>query len=467
MQYLLTACLFFFTFLSNAQYQTQLELSKNFTDGNYIVYRNDLGKIDKIAKQWPINIVRNGDVIEKIVVKRAGVVEEEYMPDLKESPGYFMGDNYRLIFLQDIILCYKQSGNGYNASDFDLAFEFTLDANAKTLKVEEAKQYLANYRNATLAHQSTARETIAKNKEANEAKEREANSLKGKNVKSLAFKAVEIPEKFTHYSKLQFGIIATLQDGTELKTKNLGGKTDFEESYDISVPGCIYVDGKIEVGTDASFFTNDEISVIIKNLHNPNQQLIHKIPIPYNLPIEIFMNGKNGNSGTSGNSGNRNCSNGSAGQAGYNGEDGSDCTIKIIETKHKITGATLYAAEITRMRDKKIFKLKWDASSPITINNSGGKGGEGGRGGYLASGCKNGIARGGSGGPGGTGGRGGNVNITMSSVNIPKSAIVINNNGGKGGIPGEGKDGGSTGISGKDGIDGKIEINTSAVKLSW
>jgi hypothetical protein len=266
---------------------------------------------------------------------------------------------------------------------------------------------------------------------------------------------------------LQFGIIATLQDGTELKTKNLGGKTDFEESYDISVPGCIYVDGKIEVGTDASFFTNDEISVIIKNLHNPNQQLIHKIPIPYNLPIEIFMNGKNGNSGTSGNSGNRNCSNGSAGQAGYNGEDGSDCTIKIIETKHKITGATLYAAEITRMRDKKIFKLKWDASSPITINNSGGKGGEGGRGGYLASGCKNGIARGGSGGPGGTGGRGGNVNITMSSVNIPKSAIVINNNGGKGGIPGEGKDGGSTGISGKDGIDGKIEINTSAVKLSW
>lgn len=463
MQYLLTACLFFFTFLSNAQYQTQLELSKNFTDGNYIVYRNDLGKIDKIAKQWPINIVRNGDVIEKIVVKRAGVVEEEYMPDLKESPGYFMGDNYRLIFLQDIILCYKQSGNGYNASDFDLAFEFTLDANAKTLKVEEAKQYLANYRNATLAHQSTARETIAKNKEANEAKEREANSLKGKNVKSLAFKAVEIPKQIGNYTKLEFGVIATLQDGKELKTKNLGGGTDFEFSYDIVAPGCTFANGVLEVGDDASVFTNDELVITIKNMHNPSQSTQHKITLTYDAPITLTYKTSSGNSGQSGNNGGSNNCDGRPGANGSSGENGRDYNIRIAEGKHKKTNETIYLAEITVTGDDKVKKLKLSPSSMVKIITTGANGGRGGDGGRP---CGN-AGRGGSGGNGGPGGRGGNVTITKAAANINTGIFNIVNTGGTGGVAGKGSNGAMTGMSGRSGDDGKVQTIVSPFKHSW
>lgn len=464
MRYSILVFLLLFFFRAESQYQSQLELSKKFSDGNYIVYRNDQGKLDKVAKLWPISIVRSGDVIEKIIVKRAGVVDEEYIPDLKDAPGYFVYEDYRLIFLDNMLMCYKQSDNGVKAEHFQIVYEFMSDAAAKTMKFDEAKEYLASYRKATLSNQSNTRESIAKTKEANEAKEREANSLKGKNVKSLQFKPVNIPAKVGHYTKLEFGIVATLQDGKELKTKNIGGLTDFEFSYDISTPGCTFADGMLEVGDDASQFPTDEIVITIKNMHNPSQSIQQKITLTYDAPINFSFEGKSGFSGTSGANGNSNNCNGRPGNNGDNGGNGKDITIKLVETKHKKTNETIYLAEMNVSEDDKQRRLKISPSATVKIVSKGADGMRGGDGGRN---CSNGVGLGGSGGNGGAGGRGGHVTLTKATANINTSIFNVQNTGGKGGPAGKGGSGASAGFTGRAGEDGKLNVQVSPVKLNW
>ena len=87
-------------FFANAQFKNQTEILSKYSNGNYTVYRNDQGKLDKVNKQWPITINRSSDnLIESIVVKRAGVVDETFVPDLKEQPGYFAYEANKLISL--------------------------------------------------------------------------------------------------------------------------------------------------------------------------------------------------------------------------------------------------------------------------------------------------------------------------------------------------------------------------------
>ncbi|MEN9548388.1 MAG: hypothetical protein RIR12_979 [Bacteroidota bacterium] len=462
-------CFFLITTASKAQYQTQLDLANNFTDGNYTVYRNDQGKLDKVAKLWPISIVRTGNVIDKIIVKRAGVVDEEYIPDIKEAPGYFFYEDYRLVFTSSLILCYKQRGSGYEVGEFEIAFEFINDSGSKPIKFDQAKEYLVAYRKATLANQSSSREVISKNKEAAELKEREEHSLKGKTIKSLSFKAVDVPSNIGHFQKIEFGVIATLQNGKELKTKNIGGKTDFEFSYDISAPGCSFANGVLEVGGDASLFPNDEIVITIKNLHNLSQSIQQKILLTYNTPIFINSTGGSGNAGSAGSNGSGNVCSGKPGSNGQIGQDGKNYMIKFTETKHKKTGAKLYAAEIVRVGESTVFKIKIDPTTQVNINTSGGKGGSGGSGGGVGAyvSCKNGGYKGGNGGDGGMGGRGGNIMLTKTDKNIPTSVLVINNKGGDGGQGGSGGSGASSGSNGRAGTEGKVDITVSGFTFSW
>ncbi len=447
----------------NTQYKSQLEISKNYTNGNYVVYRNDLGKLDKVGKLWPLTINRSSDgLIESVLIKRSGVIDEEFKPDLKEQPGYFFYDDARLMFLESYAVYYKQKLGSDGSAVYDVMYEFIPDGGSSR-SLKDVPADIAAYRAATLNNQSTARADIAKNKEAAEAKEREENSTKGKNIKSLTFKAVEVPANLGHYSKIEFGVIATLQDGKELKTKNIGGKTDFEFSYDISAPGCTFANGMLDVSDDASQFPNDEIVITIKNLHNPSQSIQQKFTLTYNVPINFSFIGSSGNSGSSGNNGGSNNCNGKPGSNGSVGENGKDFNIKIAESKHKKTGATLYTVEITKSGDNKIYKLKLDRSAQINITTKGGVGGSGGSGGRP---CSNGGI-GGSGGNGGTGGRGGNINIVKSSNAIPASLFNISNNGGAGGKGGNGHSGSFTGANGRNGDDGRVDVQISPVKLTW
>jgi len=163
---------------SNAQFKNQNAILAKYNSGSYTVYRNDQGKLDKVNKVWPIVITKasgkdaNGnDLIESVLVKRAGVVDENFVPDLKEQPGYFSYDANKLIFFNEYAAYYKQTSNSDGLVIYDVLYEFIPEGgSSKSLKT--AAEDIAAYRTATLNSQSTTRTVIAQNKEANETKER-------------------------------------------------------------------------------------------------------------------------------------------------------------------------------------------------------------------------------------------------------------------------------------------------------
>ena len=267
-----------------------------------------------------------------------------------------------------------------------------------------------------------------------------------------------------------------MADGKELKTKSIGGKSDFDNSYIVDAPGCTFADGVLEVGADATAFPNDEIVLTIKNLNNPSQSITEKITLNYNNAITIKGGGESGSNAYSGSSGNSGCppQSGKSGSAGQAGQSGCDFNIKIKETKHKITGTTLYLVEINQSRVNKTMRFKCTPEAKLSLiafGGSGGDGGGGGSGGNSLSSCPgSGRAGGGNGGSGATGGNGGNLNITKASSNISTSFITITNNGGLGGRAGKGGNGGisgSNGSQGSAGRDGTTTTNTGSVSINW
>jgi hypothetical protein len=469
--------LFIFPLTIQAQFKNQNEILAKYSSGTYTVYRNDQGKLDKVNKVWPIAINKasgkdaNGnDLIESVLVKRAGVVDELFVPDLKEQPGYFSYDANKLIFFNDYAAYYKQTSSNGEVT-YDVLYQFVPEGgSSKSLKA--AAEDIAAYRTATLNNQSTTRTVIAQNKEANEAKEREENSTKGKTVKSLAYQAVDVPAQLGLMGKLKLGVIATLVDGTQLKTKNLGGKSEFEDSYTIEAPGCTFADGVLEVGLNGDAFPNDEIVLTIKNKNNPAQSITQKITLNYDSPFFTYSSGGNGNYGSSGFNGSGFCpvGNGKPGDNGKNGQDGGNISIKIKEVKHKKTGATLYQYEIFKSRENTTTKFKSTSTADINIICSGGNGGDGGDGGNGGNSNKCGQGSGANGGSGGNGGRGGNVTITKASAGINISFLKINNRGGSGGKAGKGGRGsisGSSGTQGSSAANGEINTTTGAVNFNW
>jgi hypothetical protein len=476
MQKLVSLLLLFLSFSASAQFKSQLELIKKFPSGNYTVYRFDNRKLDKLGKLWPITInMGSNGLVETVLVKRSGVIDEEFKPDLKEQPGYFAYDNTKLMFLENYAVYYKQSTDYSGNTVYDILYEFIPEGGGPQ-DMKDASADIAAYRKATLNSQSGTRADIAKNQAETEAKERAENSTKGKTVKSLKYQAADVPQQLGLYSKIKFGVIATLADGKELKTKSIGGKSDFDDSYIVDAPGCTFADGVLEVGADATAFPNDEIVLTIKNLNNPSQSITEKITLNYNNAITIKGGGESGSNAYSGSSGNSGCppQSGKSGSAGQAGQSGCDFNIKIKETKHKITGTTLYLVEINQSRVNKTMRFKCTPEAKLSLiafGGSGGDGGGGGTGGNSLSSCPgSGRAGGGNGGSGATGGNGGNLNITKASSNISTSFITITNNGGLGGRAGKGGNGGisgSNGSQGSAGRDGTTTTNTGAVSINW
>jgi hypothetical protein len=400
------------------------------------------------------------------------VVDETFVPDLKEQPGYFSYDANKLIFFEGYAAYYKQATIYDGSTKYDVLYQLIPEGgNSKSLQAAEAD--IVAYRTATLNSQTDTRQAIAKNKEVAEQKEREENSTKGKTVKSLTYQAVDVPAGLGLMSKLKFGVIATLADGKQLKTKNLGGKSEFDDSYTIEAPGCSFADGVLEVQLDASKFPNDEILLTITNKNNPAQSITEKITLQYAAPLFTYSSGGNGNSGTNGASGSGFCpnvGNGKPGDNGRSGDNGGNVTIKIKEVKHKKTGALLYQYEIFKSRENQTLRMKSTAQADINLVCSGGNGGDAGNGGDGGNSSKCGQGNGGSGGNGGNGGRGGNVSIIKATASINTSFIKINNKGGTGGKAGRGGRGLLSGGSGQQGnaaADGELNSSVGPVNFNW
>ncbi|MCX6316469.1 MAG: hypothetical protein NTW29_04215 [Bacteroidetes bacterium] len=468
MRFLFLLIVFTLPALAFSQYKNQHEMLSNYTSGNYSVYRNDQGKLDKVNKQWPVTITRNADnKVENVLVKRAGVVDELFVPDLPEQPGYFSYESAKLIFFDNYAVYYKQINGSTNSSiTYEVLYEL-IPANGDSKSLKAAAEDIAAYRTAALNSQTTIRTEMAQNKEAAEQKERDQNSIKNKTVKSLTIQLMDKPASIGLFSKLKFGVIATLADGFQLKTTNLGGKAAFEDSYIIEAPGCSFADGTLEIGSDAALFPNDELVLSIANKYNPSQKITQHITIDYGTPIFLYSTGGAGRNGSMGSDGSGWCPNVGSGKAGNNGDmgiSGGDITIRIKEITHRKTGTPLYQYEIIKNKEHQTIRVKSSPSASIHIICNGGNGGDGGNGGNGGKSTQCGQ------GNGGKGGNGGNITIIRSAASVQATYFNIENkagNGGTGGKAGRGLIAGNNGASGLPGNDGAIDVNNGAVSFSW
>ena len=176
MQKLVSLLLLFISFSASAQYKSQLEMIKKYPSGNYQVYRFDNRRLDKVGKLWPITInMGSNGLVETVVIKRSGVVDEEFKPDLKEQPGYFAFETTKLMFLENYAVYYKQNTDYSGNTSYDILYEFIPEGGGPK-DSKEVSADIAAYRTATLNSQSGTRVNIAKNQAEAEAKEKAENS---------------------------------------------------------------------------------------------------------------------------------------------------------------------------------------------------------------------------------------------------------------------------------------------------
>ncbi len=267
--------------------QSQNELLKDFSATSLNVFKATDSKFEKVKKPWPIKLEKNGDAISKLIINRAGVIEEPYEPDLASYPAYFKDKKYRVVFVD---------GNFYYItwSRSKATIKYILTEKGSVEKDHEKHtDKIESYITKTVAAQSGDRKELAANKEKAAAAEKLANSLKGKNVKSIAIKWLETPSPLGHFTKIPYGIEAKLADGTYLKTENLGGKTAWDD-FKITVKGADFGEEQVTVSKDASKIANDKVIVTVQSVHIPSLKATADMAIPFTAPIDLGYSGKTG-----------------------------------------------------------------------------------------------------------------------------------------------------------------------------
>lgn len=335
-------------------------------------------------------------------------------------------------------------------------------------------------------------------------KQRKENSLEGRNVKGIEL--VLQQDFVTPGMKTKIGVIATLKDGSFLKTKGIAkGKTHWSD-YKVTVTGGSF-DGKGNITTSEEFSAaaNDQVIITIESVYIPSLKVAKTININYKRDY-FFITGNSGPGGQFGATGTKgNCHNGKASGDGKNGSDGmaggnaGSVTVKIAPYTHAQTKETLLKYEVTTPEGTKHFVVTPDSKVRINANGgNGGSGGNGGNGGEPSNSNSSGLgycdcagsisymARGGNGGNGGKGGNGGNVMVTVDPAvsNYGLEVTAEAGAGGSGGAAGrsdatsgcENDSGvkaakenkrGQNGKPGANGTQGTITSKKEKVTLNW
>lgn len=433
--------------LANAQ-KSQIEILQEFNSGSYIVYKlGEKNKFEKIKKQWPIEITKSGDRISKVLVKRAGILDEFFVPDVPGYPAYFAYKTFRLTFLNGFAVYYEWNGKEQATTKYVLA----KDGGSFNLDFEATNKKVADYAKATFKMQTTARADVKVEKAVLAESERKANSLQGKAVATIAIQLIEKPEKVGHFSKaIQYGIVATLKNGSKLKTANLGGEIPWED-FKLSHKGCSNTIDEVRVDEDASSLTEDAIILNVASTYHPGLKTKKIINTTNDVSIQSNSNGFWGWE-------RKKHMTVFQGIDGQHAGHGDYLTVKVKTVSHKRTGAKINKIEVYNETEQKtISRYKLTPSTKLIINATGGQGMDGRKGRDSES----------VGGNGGNGGRGGNVTL-IKDPSVSTLNIEINNQGGKGGAGGPPYySSGSRGNKGSRGEDGEKVTRTQSVSLNF
>ena len=438
----------FGVFTSNAQ-ESQSTILKNFESGNYTVYKlNDKKKFEKIKKAWPVEITKQGDNTSKVLVKRAGILDELFEADVLGYPAYFAFKTFRLSFINDYGVYYEWNGKQQATTKYILVKPGgSFSGNPETIN-----KNIAAYATATFKKQTGARANVKEAKAEIAEAERKINSIEGKEVTKIEIQLVSKPSIVAHFSEaIRYGVVATLKDGSQLKTANLGGKIPWED-FKLSNEGCSNSIDEVRVEENASKIPNDEIVIRVASKYNASLKASKSISTTNDISIQVNRGGFYGadraqatNTATFG--------------ASQRGGNGHTLTVKVKTVKHKQTGVSINKIEIyDETKGELVAQYKLTPSTELIINSNGGKGQWG------SEGSSNSFPNGDN---GGNGGNGGDITI-IKDPSVSKINITVNNNGGKGGRGGKRYNlNGTTGSVGSTGSNGKTNTQSKSVSLKF
>lgn len=443
-------CYIFFLLISFSQaigQESQNTVLSNFESGNYTVYKVKDKKFEKVKKTWPVIITKSGDNVTQVLVKRSGILDEDFKPDVPGYPAYFAFKTFRLSFIKDHAVYYEWNGKQEAKTKYVLVKpggNFSKNWGATNSEIE-------SYATATFKNQTGARANVKVEKAALAESERKANSLEGKSVKSIALQIINTPKKVAHFSEaIEYGIVAILADGKTLKTSNLGGKMPWED-FKLSHNGVSSTIERVKVDENASSLKNDEVVFNVQSVFHPSLKDSKSLPTTNNVSIQVNQNGFAGWDRHKH-------------MTVYQGKDGQhagradNLIVKVKSFKHKQTGATLNKIEVYNDTKKKVVaQYKLAPETELIVNAIGGYG-MGGFDGDSATA---------DGGNGGNGGAGGNVTV-IKDPNVKKVTLKINNNGGKGGKGGAPKySSASAGLTGTSGDNGTTKNERKTVQVNF
>ena len=243
--------------------ESQNDILQNFDSGSYAVYKvTDKKKFEKVKKAWPVEITKSGNSVASVLVKRSGILDESFAPDVPGYPAYFAYKTYRLSFMKDYAVYYEWNGKQQAKTKYVLV----KPGGNFSAKWEDTNTNIANYATATFKNQSGARANVKEAKAEMAEADRKANSLENKAVAKIEIQLVSNPSKVAHFSEaIDYGVVATLKDGSQLKTNNLGGKLPWED-FKITNQGCSSTSERVKVDEDATKIPNDEVVLQILSL---------------------------------------------------------------------------------------------------------------------------------------------------------------------------------------------------------
>jgi hypothetical protein len=426
------------SYFSPAQ-ESQHKILEKYESGSFSVFKiNDKGKFEQIKKKWPITISKS-----EILVKRAGILDENFKADVPGYPAYYLFQAYRLTFQPNYIAYYTWDSRRTKAK---AKYVFVKDGASLNLKPEELNIEVANYCKATFAKQTSARADVKEEKLAELAK----YSIKGKEVSKIEVKVLNKPSQVAHFSTaIEYGIIATLKDGQIFKTKNFGGKMPWDD-FSFKHTGASDTPSPVRVDEDANDLAQDRIVLNVSSKYNSGLKASTSLNATYNIPVQVNHNGYWGGEAHK----HRTVFQGIDGQ---NAGHAKHLTIKVSKIIHKQTGKPVNKIEIINSSSGEVLaRFKLTPTTNLIVNAKGGNGMNGNDGRESRP----------EGGNGGRGGNGGNITV-LKDASVGAFSITINNQAGKGGNGGKGHYSSNNGNSGRSGSNGTTNTRVSSVNLSF
>ncbi|CAL2104374.1 conserved exported protein of unknown function [Tenacibaculum sp. 190130A14a] len=429
----------------------QNEILANFQSGKYTVFKVEKVsykkyKMVKVKKQWPIEISKQGTEVQKVLVKRAGILDENFIPDVPGYPAYFSFSSYRLTFIDGLGVYYSWNGKEQATTKYVFSKNGSLSK-----KYEELNKLVEEYAKAVFKNQTSARANVKEQKKAIAEAERKKNSLQNKEVQKIEIQLVNQPKKVAHFSEaIKYGVVATLKDGSKVSTENLGGKLPWSD-FTLKNKGCSNTIDEVRVDENAKTLKDDRITIQLISKYHPNLKAVKHINTTNDISIQVNQSGFWGY--------NRHKHvTVFQGKNGQHAGRGDNLTIKVKTVTHKQTGVKLNKIDIyNTTKQKHVASYKLTTGTKLIVNNQGG----GGMNGFEGSKSSP------NGGNGGNGGAGGNI-LLIKDPSVKQLNIELNNDGGAGGKGGAPKySHASRGRSGVSGDPGRITRQTKPVQLNF